>query len=195
MRLFFQTNMKKLKQLFGCEPPQFVDRSSGETQAADRVAFFQKFCDEQPSVVAFLTKYGTPYKKYQEWTALSIQLAHKLWWNIIANDVVLPPVDLAVLEKHYTINKEFVEKKAAAARNKGIKQLSKLCMARDPSGLRSMAMATLFDATQSRMIGPKDQKEAPDLVRDQNHMHALLGAVLDAFEEMAVEPAVGEKGK
>jgi hypothetical protein len=187
--------MKKLKKLFGCEPAQFVDRSSSEKQAADRVAFFRRFCDEQPMVIAFMTKYGTPYAQYQTWTARSIQIAQELWWNFIANNLMLPPAELGVFEKHYVINKEFVEKKAAAARNKGMKQFSKLCMARDPSGLRSMAMASLFDSSQSRMIGPTDQKEAPELVRDQNHMHALIGAVLDAFEEVAVEPATRRKNK
>lgn len=180
--------MKDLKHLYDCEPPQFV---RPETRADDRVTFFKRFCDEQPGVVTFLTKYGTSYAESAPWTAFSINQAQKIWWNYIANDVSLPPVSISSLEQHYLDNKEFVETKAAPARDKGFMDFSKVCQERTQSSLRLLVMATVFDATQHPIIGATDTMAGPDLVRDQNHVHGLLGAVIDAFDEVAVEQPEG----
>jgi hypothetical protein len=176
--------MKNFKNHFGCEPGQFV-RHEHEDCEKDRVQFFQRFCDEQPMVIAFLTKYGVPYADYQRWTALSIRFAQQLWWNYLGNDVKVPQVTQASLERHYCSNKKFVETTGAPARLASFDELGKVCKTRPRGNIRLMILATLYDATQVPMIGPMDEKEAPDLVRDQDHMHALLGAVLEAFEEAA----------
>jgi hypothetical protein len=175
----------KIKSLYGCEPPEFVRRDSHQKE--DRVAFFRKFCDEQPAVIAFLTKYGTDYQQYQVWTALSIQLGQKLWWNYIGNGAVVPQVTMDSLELHYLDNKQFAAIESAAARKNGMKSVKEKCHLRPQPDLRLMVLATLFDATQSTMICAEDEKLEPELVRDQNHVHALLGAVLEAFDAVAVD--------
>src|SRR5579871_3181064 len=160
--------MKTLKSLFGCEPPQFVRFEKRE----DRVAFFRRFCTEQPSVVAFLTAHGTNYEVYQTWTAISVQLAQKVWWNYIANNITIPLVSLELLERHYAENKQFVEATSATIRDRGMTSVYDACRSRLQPQLRIMVMAALFDTTQHPMISRTDAEEAPELVRDQNHMHA-----------------------
>jgi hypothetical protein len=52
-----------------------------------------------------------------------------------------------------------------------------------------LLMASVFDCTQTRMVSATDRVEDPDLVRDQKHLNTLLGAVLDAIDEVAIEGA------
>ena len=174
--------MITLKALFDCEPQQFVRL---ENYSQEAPPFFQRFCDEQPMVIVFLTKYGVHFGEHQTWTALSTRCAQRLWWNYLGNEVSLPQVTQASLERHYQANKEFVETTGAAARAVGIGRLREVLLTRPQPTLRLLVIAGLYDKTQRRIIGPKDKEEAPDLVSDQDHMHALLGAVLEAFEEAA----------
>jgi hypothetical protein len=180
--------MKTFDKLFGCEPPHFVPLCDEDK----RVAFFRRFCDEQPMLIAFLTRYGTTYSRYAKWTALSIQMAQKLWWNYIGNDVSVPTVTHEALERLYVVNKEFVEKKLIPTRGGGIKKINTVCKDKTQSALLLMVIATVFDATQRTMISKTDMKHAPELVADQNHIQGLICTALDALEEVAVEASPSE---
>jgi hypothetical protein len=175
--------MKEFDLIYGCPPPEFVRLLNEE----DNIAFYRRFCDEQPFVIAFLTKYGTSYEEYALWTSLSIQSAHQVWWNYIGHGATVPMVTHEALDRHYVVNQRFIETQVDAARDQGMDKLGDVCEGRPQPGLRLSLMAGVFDKTQSPMISARDRVEAPDLVRDQNHLFALVGTVLDAIDEVAIE--------
>jgi len=181
--------MIKLETLYGCQPPQFVRL---ENREEDSKVFFRKFCDEQPMVVAFLTKYGAGYCNPAEWGVLSVQLAHQVWWNYIGNDIVVPLVTSTALERLYVANQDFVENDLDPNRDPEMKGIHSACETRTQSALRMLSIAAVFDATQTSMINENDKNSDPELVADQNHLITLLGTVLDAIEEVAVEPTKTE---
>lgn len=52
---------------------------------------------------------------------------------------------------------------------------------------------TVSGETQNSMIAPSEAEEDPRLCRDQAIMHALLGTLIDVFDEVAMEESSDTK--
>ncbi len=141
-----------------------------------------RFLKQQPDLLKFVADQGVTFK-IAGMAILAKGYAFGFWEHFDAAMDAVPTLPRQNLDRHYEANRSFVAESAGPARDQGFQQLVEVIKPRPQWTIRLFALCSLFDFTQGPMIGPEDKTEAPDLVHDQNHMHTIMGAVLETLNE------------